>query len=104
VLIVDSANKVESHVIQTSGTQGQDWIVDGGLNPGDRVIVQGTEKVRPGATVKAVDAQLPPPPAPGAPSADMTTSSSSTAGGAASGAQAAQTQPASAAPAASAAQ
>jgi membrane fusion protein, multidrug efflux system len=105
VLIVDSANKVESHVIQTSGTQGQDWIVDGGLNPGDRVIVQGTEKVRPGATVKAVDAQLPPPPAPGAPSADMTTSSSGTAGGAASGAQAGQPQTAaSAAPAASAAQ
>ncbi|WP_027794244.1 efflux RND transporter periplasmic adaptor subunit [Paraburkholderia acidipaludis] len=105
VLVVDSANKVESHVIQTSGTQGQDWIVDGGLNPGDRVIVQGTEKVRPGATVKTVDAQLPPPPAPGAPSADMTTSPASTAGGAASGAQAGQAQAAaSAAPAASAAQ
>ncbi len=101
VMVVNSANKVEVHPIQTSGTQGQDWIVDSGLNPGDRVIVQGTEKVRPGATVKAVDAQLPPPPPPGAPSADMTTSVASTAGGAASAAQA---QPASAAPAASAAQ
>jgi membrane fusion protein (multidrug efflux system) len=34
-------------------------VVDSGLNPGDRVIVQGTEKVHPGATVKAVAAQLP---------------------------------------------
>jgi membrane fusion protein, multidrug efflux system len=103
VLVVTAANKVESHPIQTTGTQGQDWIVDAGLNPGDRVIVQGTEKVRPGATVKAVDAQLPPPPPPGAPSADMTTTASIPAGSAPA-AQAAQAQPASAAPAASAAQ
>jgi len=34
------------------------WIVESGLNPGDRVIVQGTEKVRPGMAVKAVPAQL----------------------------------------------
>jgi len=43
----------------TSGTYGDKWIVDSGLNAGDRVIVQGTEKARPGTTVKAVDAQLP---------------------------------------------
>jgi membrane fusion protein (multidrug efflux system) len=36
-------------------------VVNGGLQPGDRVIVQGTEKVRPGMTVKAVPAQLPAP-------------------------------------------
>lgn len=101
VLVVNKDNKVELHPVQTSGVQGQDWIVDSGLNPGDRVIVEGTEKVRPGASVKTIDAQLPPPPPPGAPSADMSTGGSSTAAGA-SGASAAQ--PASAAPAASAAQ
>lgn len=100
VLVVNQDNKVDLRPIQTSGTQGQDWIVDAGLNAGDRVIVQGTEKVRPGAPAKAVDAHLPPPPAPGAPSADMTTSASVPAGTA----PGAQAKPASAAPAASAAQ
>jgi len=61
-LVVNQDNKVELHQLVTSRTFGQDWVVDSGLNPGDRVIVQGTEKVRPGATVKAVAAQLPPPP------------------------------------------
>ncbi|WP_322014964.1 efflux RND transporter periplasmic adaptor subunit [Paraburkholderia sp. J12] len=104
VLVVNQSNKVEIHPIQTSGTQGQDWIVDSGLNPGDRVIVQGTEKVRPGAEVKAIAASLPPPPPPGAPSADMTTSASASAQAGAGAASGAGAQPASAAPAASAAQ
>jgi membrane fusion protein (multidrug efflux system) len=38
-------------------------VVDSGLNPGDRVIVQGTDKVRPGMEVKTVEAQLPATPA-----------------------------------------
>lgn len=105
VLVVDKDNKVVPHPIVTSGTQGQDWVVESGLEPGDRVIVQGTEKVRPGATVKAVAANLPPPPPPGAPSADEATASgyANAASGApgASGASAAQ---AASAPAASAAQ
>jgi membrane fusion protein, multidrug efflux system len=101
VLVVGSDNKIAVRPIQTSATQGQDWVVDSGLNPGDRVVVQGTEKVRPGAQVKAVAAQLPPPPPPGAPSADQATGSVPKApgAGASSGAQ-----PASAAPAASSAQ
>ncbi|WP_322059914.1 efflux RND transporter periplasmic adaptor subunit [Paraburkholderia sp. J63] len=108
VLLVDNSNKVVSHPIVTSGTQGQDWVVESGLQPGDRVIVQGTEKVRPGATVKAVAANLPPPPPPGAPSADEATASgyaNAGAGGAsgASGASAASAAPAASAPAASAA-
>ncbi|MFC5431518.1 efflux RND transporter periplasmic adaptor subunit [Paraburkholderia denitrificans] len=101
VLVVGKDDKVVLTPIQTGGTQGQDWVVQDGLNAGDRVIVQGTEKVRPGASVKAIAAQLPPPPPPGAPSADMAPGSNAAAPAApaASGAQ-----PASAAPAASAAQ
>ncbi|CAB3796869.1 putative efflux pump periplasmic linker TtgA [Paraburkholderia caffeinitolerans] len=98
VLLVDKDNKVVPHIIVTSGTQGQDWVVESGLNAGDRVIVQGTEKVRPGATVKAVDAHLPPPPPPGAPSADEATAAGL------SGASAASAAHAASAPAASAAQ
>ena len=57
-LVVGADNKVVPHQLTTSGTQGQDWIVEGGLQAGDRVIVQGVDKVRPGATVKAVPATL----------------------------------------------
>ena len=58
-LVVGADNKVALRQLVTSGTFGDKWVVDSGLNPGDRVIVQGTEKARPGATVKPVDAQLP---------------------------------------------
>ncbi|MDR2991188.1 MAG: efflux RND transporter periplasmic adaptor subunit [Burkholderiaceae bacterium] len=73
VLLVGTDGKVAIRPVVTSSTQGQDWIVESGLNPGDRVIVQGIVKARPGMPVKAVPAQLPPPPPPGAPSADMAT-------------------------------
>jgi membrane fusion protein (multidrug efflux system) len=58
-LVVGPDNKVALRQLVTSGTYGDQWVVDSGLNPGDRVIVQGTEKARPGSTVKAVEAQLP---------------------------------------------
>jgi membrane fusion protein, multidrug efflux system len=57
-LIVGADNKVAPRVLVTSGMSGSDWVVDSGVQPGDRVIVQGTEKVRPGMEVKAVPAQL----------------------------------------------
>ncbi|TCW82035.1 efflux transporter periplasmic adaptor subunit [Burkholderia sp. SRS-46] len=57
-LVVGADNKVAPHPLTTTGMQGQNWVVEGGLQPGDRVIVQGVDKVRPGATVKAVPATL----------------------------------------------
>jgi membrane fusion protein (multidrug efflux system) len=73
VYVVGADNKIELRPITTAGTQGQDWVVQAGLNAGDRVVVQGVANVQPGATVKPVPAQLPPPPPPGAPSADLAT-------------------------------
>jgi membrane fusion protein (multidrug efflux system) len=58
-LVVGADNKVASRPLVTSRTYGSNWVVDSGLNPGDRVIVQGTDKVRPGMEVKTVAAQLP---------------------------------------------
>ncbi|WP_332455353.1 HlyD family secretion protein, partial [Burkholderia ubonensis] len=57
-LVVGADNKVAPRPLTTTGMQGQNWIVEGGLQAGDRVIVQGIDKVRPGATVKTVAAQL----------------------------------------------
>ena len=62
-LVVGQDDKVELRPLVTSGTFGSNWVVDSGLNPGDRVIVNGVEKAQPGMTVKPVAAQLPAQPA-----------------------------------------
>lgn len=56
-LIVGADNKVATRTLQLRGTSGDDWIVEGGLDDGDRVIVAGVQKVQPGAVVKAVESQ-----------------------------------------------
>ncbi|WP_254221893.1 efflux RND transporter periplasmic adaptor subunit [Burkholderia multivorans] len=58
-LVVGADGKVVLRQLVTAGTYGSSWIVESGLQSGDRVIVQGVDKVQPGATVKAVAAQLP---------------------------------------------
>ncbi|MBW9103422.1 efflux RND transporter periplasmic adaptor subunit [Paraburkholderia phenoliruptrix] len=65
-LVVGDDNKVALRQLVTSGTYGSNWVVESGLKPGDRVIVQGTDKARPGMQVKTVAAQLPNSPASGA--------------------------------------
>jgi membrane fusion protein (multidrug efflux system) len=50
---------------------GSDFVIEEGLQPGDQVIVNGLQKVRPGAPVKAVewnqDENSPAPAAPAVP-------------------------------------
>jgi membrane fusion protein (multidrug efflux system) len=57
VLIVDAQNQVEPRAIQTGSVSGDKWTVSSGLHAGDRVIVEGLQKARPGATVVAVPFQ-----------------------------------------------
>ncbi|ONJ06096.1 efflux RND transporter periplasmic adaptor subunit [Burkholderia cenocepacia] len=102
-MVVNASNKVEPRPLKTTGMQGQNWVVEGGLQAGDHVIVQGVDKVRPGATVKTVPAQL-------APAADAASGAAAPAApaaagsgaAAASGAAASGAAPASAAAASSA--
>ena len=56
-LIVGADDKVATRTLQLRGTNGDNWIVENGLNDGDRVIVAGIQKVQPGALVKAVESQ-----------------------------------------------
>ena len=56
-LVVGADNKVTARPLQLRGTSGNQWIVEGGLNDGDRVIVAGMQKVQPGAVVQAVESQ-----------------------------------------------
>lgn len=53
-LVVDSQSKVEQRQLTIDRAIGNQWLVTSGLAPGDKVIVEGIQKVRPGATVKAV--------------------------------------------------
>ena len=53
-LIVDAAGKVEQRMLTIDRAIGNTWLVAKGLAAGERVIVEGIQKVRPGASVKAV--------------------------------------------------
>ncbi|SFG13204.1 membrane fusion protein, multidrug efflux system [Duganella sp. CF458] len=48
-LVLNDKGIVEQRVLQTSGTLGDLWLVKSGLKVGDRVIVEGHQKVQPGA-------------------------------------------------------
>ncbi|EBW4021400.1 multidrug efflux RND transporter periplasmic adaptor subunit AcrA [Salmonella enterica] len=52
VLVVGADNKVETRQIVASQAIGDKWLVTDGLKAGDRVVVSGLQKVRPGAQVK----------------------------------------------------
>lgn len=53
-LIVDAEDKVQQRMLTLDRAIGDKWLVSSGLNPGDRVIVEGVQKARPGASVKVV--------------------------------------------------
>jgi membrane fusion protein (multidrug efflux system) len=53
-LVVDGSDKVEQRILTVDRAIGDKWLVSEGLKAGDRLIVEGVQKVRPGASVKAV--------------------------------------------------
>lgn len=54
VMVVGSGEKVEPRVIKVVRTVGDNWLVSEGLKAGDRVILEGLQKARPGTPVKAL--------------------------------------------------
>ena len=59
-LVVGADSKVTLRTLQATRTSGSDWVVEGGLDDGEKVIVAGVQKVQPGATVRAVEAAASP--------------------------------------------
>ena len=55
-LFVTPDNKVELRVLTTNRAIGDKWLVTDGAQAGDRVMVDGIQKVRPGATVRPTEA------------------------------------------------
>lgn len=58
-MVVNAQGKAEERRLQTGPTVGDKWLVLSGLKAGDRLIVEGLQKVQPGAPVKAVPAGSP---------------------------------------------
>jgi membrane fusion protein (multidrug efflux system) len=56
--VVSSDGKAELRKITTSGSQGNDWIVVDGVADGDRLIVDGFQKISDGTAVKPVEATI----------------------------------------------
>jgi len=53
-LVVDDNGAVQQRMLALNRALGDKWLVSSGLSPGDRVVVEGSLNVRPGAAVKAV--------------------------------------------------
>ena len=73
VMVVDAESKVQARPVKVVQSLDSQWVVTDGLQPGERIIVEGLQKVRPGAAVQAE--QAPPAPvtasaAPAAPAAN----------------------------------
>lgn len=54
VFVVGAEEKVEARTIKVLRTVADNWLVEEGLNPGDRVILEGIQRARPGTVVKTV--------------------------------------------------
>jgi membrane fusion protein (multidrug efflux system) len=59
VMVVKQDGTVEPRVIEVGRAVGDKWLVTSGLAAGERIIVEGLQKARPGAKVKAVEAAGP---------------------------------------------
>ena len=52
VLVVNGDSKVERRIVKAERTVGDRWLITEGLTAGERVVVEGVQKVQPGATVR----------------------------------------------------
>ena len=55
VLVVDAGSKVQLRSIQTDRAMGDKWLVTDGIKPGDKVIVDGLQRIAPGIVVRTVE-------------------------------------------------
>ena len=56
-LVVGAESKAEQRVVKTPRSVGNHWLVTEGLAPGDQVIVENLQRIRPGSVVKPVAAK-----------------------------------------------
>ncbi|MDP1925661.1 MAG: efflux RND transporter periplasmic adaptor subunit [Thiobacillus sp.] len=56
VMVVNAESKVEARIVKAEQSKDDKWVVTEGLTAGDRVIVEGLQKAKPGTQVQAQDA------------------------------------------------
>lgn len=57
--VVNAQNVVEARTLRTTRAIGTDWLVTDGVAPGDRVVVEGVQRIRPGARVNPTERAAP---------------------------------------------
>lgn len=60
-LVLNGQGVVEQRTLQTAGTAGDKWVVTSGLQAGDKLIVEGVQRVHPGDHARGTPAHLPEP-------------------------------------------
>ena len=55
--VVVDGDKVEQRPIRTGARIGDQWLVEEGLKAGERIVVEGLQKAKPGAVVKPLPAK-----------------------------------------------
>jgi membrane fusion protein (multidrug efflux system) len=63
-MVVGADNKAEQRPITVGQAMGDRWLVTSGLQPGDRLITEGLQRVQPGVALRPVPAGSPPTAAP----------------------------------------
>ena len=59
-LVLNAQGRVEQRMLQTDRALGSDWLIHDGLTSGERLIIDGVQKVRPGDTAQPVVLDAPP--------------------------------------------
>jgi membrane fusion protein (multidrug efflux system) len=66
VMVVGAKDVVETRPVKLGALEGDSWIIQSGLQTGERVIIDGLQKAAPGKPVKPIVASATPPAAPAA--------------------------------------
>jgi membrane fusion protein, multidrug efflux system len=60
VAIIDASNKVAFRNVKVGQRVGSDWVIEDGVKPGERIVVEGLQRIRDGMTVEAKPAPATP--------------------------------------------
>jgi len=56
--VIDSENKVEKRTVQTISAVDNKWLIASGLSANDKLLIEGSSKIRPGGEVKPVQVEM----------------------------------------------
>ena len=57
VYVIDAEETAQLRPVQASAWRGKDWLIESGLQPGERVMVEGFFRILPGVKVHAIEQQ-----------------------------------------------